>query len=53
MTRLAILLLGVMLGVMLVGCSSPTEPTEPMEIKVLMTYCNADRTVCRDTVIAE
>lgn len=47
MTRLAILLLGVML----VGRASPTEPTEPMEIKVRMTYCNADRTVCRDTVM--
>ena len=49
MTRLAILLLGAMLC----GCASPTEPTEPMEIKVRMTYCNADRTFCRDTVIAE
>ena len=45
MTRLAILLLGVML----VGFASPTEP--PMEIKVTYTYCNADRTVCRDTVM--
>jgi len=45
MTRLTILLLGVML----VGCASPTEPS--MEIKVTYTYCNAGRTVCRDTVM--
>ena len=44
-------LLAALATVLLVGCASPTEPTEPMEIKVRMTYCNADRTVCRDTVM--
>lgn len=39
------------LVVVLMGCGSPTEPTEPMEIKVTYTYCNADRTACRDTVM--
>ena len=48
MTRLALAIIG---AAMLCGCGSPTEPTEPMEIKVQMTYCNADRTVCRDTVM--
>ena len=46
--RLALAIIG---AAMLCGCASPTEPTEPMEIKVRMTYCNADRTVCRDTVM--
>lgn len=50
MTRLT--LAGLVVAV-LMGCGSPTEPTEPMEIKTRITYCNADRTVCRDTVIAE
>ena len=38
-------------AIIFTACASPTEPTEPMEIKVQMTYCNADRTVCRDTVM--
>jgi hypothetical protein len=45
-TRLT--LAGLVLA-MLAGCGSLTEP--PMEIRVTYTYCNADRTVCRDTVI--
>jgi hypothetical protein len=46
MTRLT--LAGLALAV-LAGCGSPTE--QPMEIRVTYTYCNADRTVCRDTVM--